>query len=69
MKIVKTVHQTLIPISNEEGKVLEKLDLVFDDALYHNELSLREQSLASTLHSKGVLDKKIEDDELIYFKF
>lgn len=68
MKMVKTVHGTETPVSNEEYKILKMLSSP-DDRLYKEDLDPREYTLANSLVSRGVLDRAKINNRQFYTKF
>lgn len=60
---------TYVPVSNEENKILEKFDESFDNRLYRDDLELRENTLASKLYTRGVLDVKKDKGRIFYKRY
>lgn len=66
MKIIELVNNIQIPITNEEADVLGKF---FEEAvIFKEDLSDREQIVASHLVVKEVLSRHKKDDKIYYRK-
>ena len=68
MKMVKNVHGSETPVSNEEYKLILMLETP-DDKIYKDELELRESALANKLVSRGVMRRALDDSRQFYSKY
>lgn len=64
MKIVELINNLQMPISNEEADVLNKF--AQDQAIAKQDLTEREQHVASQLVNKGALIRKNNDGKIEY---
>lgn len=52
------------PVFNEESELIDKI--IENKSLANDKLNIREQELARKLVSRGLLERKIIDEELFY---
>ncbi|AUS02604.1 coil containing protein [Vibrio phage 2.275.O._10N.286.54.E11] len=66
--MVKNVHGSETPVSNEEFKIISMLSSP-DDKIYKDDLELRESTLANKLVSRGVMRRAMEENRQYYSKY
>jgi hypothetical protein len=66
MKIIELTNNILLPVTNEESDLLTQFES--KDLVDKNEMTEREQVLASNLVNKGILERRRLDGKVNYRK-
>lgn len=66
MRFVEIIGNLLMPLSNEEAEVVDKVSSSDRGMINRSELSLRERELARKLVSRGALNR-VRNEEAIFY--